>query len=211
MVYHLVEGETILNTFNASIGYDLSVLDPKGGVLSLVTYWRPRRGRPDLEPPGEKVQTLSYLPLSGRKYCLCGSGKRFASCCRELPYWRPLCPNPGMHGFSLMHPRAACFTPVDTDEIYAFLQNDERLYCSINDPHHAFWIYWGDPVLYTPNFGRICFGDFELRENYTLLVSALSETRMEVLLDVLRPLNLRTPQIQLDPAPRVMKPIMRVL
>ena len=55
-------------------------------------------------------------------------------------------------------------------------------------------------------YGTLCFGDFELQENRTLLVTALSDARMEVLLDLLHPLKLSTPKIQRDPFPRLEKP-----
>ncbi|GHO65113.1 hypothetical protein KSC_040050 [Ktedonobacter sp. SOSP1-52] len=48
-------------------------------------------------------------------------------------------------------------------------------------PQRAFWVYWGDPAYDTPPFGTICFGDLELQEPDTLLVSALSDRRMQVL------------------------------
>ena len=54
--------------------------------------------------------------------------------------------------------------------------------------------------------GTRCFGDIELLEGRTLLMSALSDARMEVLLELVRPLNLGTPQIQRDVVPRLEKP-----
>src|SRR6266567_6135100 len=57
-----------------------------------------------------------------------------------------------------------------------------------------------------PPYGTLCFGDLELQEDNTLLVSWLSDARMEVLLDLLRPLNLGTPKIQRDVFPRLEKP-----
>lgn len=196
-----------MDMFDTSMGHDLLSLDPNGGVLVCTMYWRPRPGDPNPEQPGEKLSILSYLPTDARKRCPCGSGKRFGACCRPLPYWRPVCPNPGMHGYSLMRPQAACFTPIATDEVYAFLQDDERLYCVESNPLRAFWIYWGDPAFDALPYGTLCFGDLALQENHSLLVTALSDARMEVLLELVRPLNLGTPQIQLDPIPRVEKPI----
>ena len=42
--------------------FDISRLDPNGGVLVSATYWRPREGDPDPEHPGEKIAIVSYLP-----------------------------------------------------------------------------------------------------------------------------------------------------
>lgn len=53
----------------------------------------------------------------------------------------------------------------------------------------------------------LCFGDLELQEKPTLLVTALSDTRMEVLQDLVPPLELGIPQMQLDPFPRLEKPV----
>ncbi|TMC14245.1 MAG: hypothetical protein E6J33_12060, partial [Chloroflexi bacterium] len=90
-----------------------------------------------------------------------------------------------------MRPQTARFTDIPADAVYAFLNDDERLYGVEDRPQRAFWIYWGDPAL-DAIYGTVCFGDFELQENHTLLITALSDTRMEVLLDLVRPLNLST-------------------
>jgi hypothetical protein len=120
--------------------------------------------------------------------------------------WRPVCPNPGMQGYSLVHPQTARFTNIPADAVYAFLQDDERLYCVEERQQRAFWIYWGDPAFDTPPFGTLCFGDLELQGDDSLLVSGLSDARMEVLLGLLRPLDLDTPKMQRDPFPRLEKP-----
>jgi SEC-C motif len=184
-------------------------LDPNDGVIVQATYWRPRISDAHPEQPGEKVMILSYLPKDAEDPCPCGSGKRFGACCRPLPYWRPVCPNPGMQGFNLMHPQSARFTNVPVDEVYKFLQDDKRLYCTEDTPQRAFWAYWGDPALDTRH-GRLCFGDFELQEDQTLLITALSDTRMEILLELVRPLNLGSPQIHQDPLPQMDKPVRKV-
>jgi hypothetical protein len=111
-----------------------------------------------------------------------------------------------MQGYSLVHPQSARITNIPADVVYAFLQDDERLYCVEDTPQRAFWTYWGDPAFDTPPYGTLCFGDLELQEDNTLLVSWLSDARMEVLLDLLRPLNLGTPKIQRDVFPRLEKP-----
>ena len=85
------------------------------------------------------------------------------------------------------------------------MQDDERLYCVEDTPHRAFWTYWGNPAFDILQ-GTRCFGDIELLEGRTLLISALSDARMEVLLELVRPLKLGTPQIQRDAVPRLEKP-----
>ena len=194
---------------NMPLVHDINNLDPNGGVLSHMTCWRPRPGDPDPEYPGEKVFLTSYLPTGAEDLCPCGSGKQFGSCCQPLPYWRPVCPNPGMQGYSLMHSQSARFTNIPGDEVYAFLQDDERLYCVEDTPHRVFWVYWGEPAL-DVSYGTLCFGDIELLGSHTLLVSALSDARMEVLLEIVRPLNLGTPQMRRDPTPRLEKPVRKV-
>jgi hypothetical protein len=111
-----------------------------------------------------------------------------------------------MQGYSLVRPQTARFTSAANQTVHAFLQNDERLYCVEDTSERAFWLYWGDPAYDTPSYGTICFGDFERQEPHTLLVSALSERRMEVLLDLLRPLELGTPHMQFDALPYPPKP-----
>ena len=192
--------------FNSLAGIDLRGLDPRGGVLVRATYWRPQLGAPRPEQPGEKVSIFSYLPTDAKERCPCGSGKRFGACCQPLPYWRPVCPNPGMQGCSLLAPQSATFTAVPRDEVYTFLQEDVRLYCVEDTPHRAFWLYWGDPAL-DAIYGTHSFGDFELKEDRTLVVTALSDVRMKVLLDLLSPLNLGTPQLQRSPVPYLEKPV----
>lgn len=201
-----------MNTLNTIKTADLSRLDPRGGVLVYTTYWRPEESAPDPEHPGLKMTALSYLPVAPEELCPCGSGHLFESCCQPLPYWQPVCPNPGLQGHQLMEPQAAHFSNVSIDAVYDFLQQekDDQLYCVQDDKPHAFWILWGDPALEAPPYGVICFGDIELQEDRTLLVTALSKKRMETLLDLLRPLNLGTPQMQYDPATHLEKPRRRV-
>ena len=191
---------------NIPLIHDINNLDPNGGVLSHMTCWRPRPGDPDPEYPGEKVFLTSYLPTDAENLCPCGSGKQFGSCCQPLPYWRPVCPNPGMQGYSLMHSQSARFTDIPADAVYDFLHDDVRLYCVEDTPHRVFWIYWGDPAL-DVRYGTLCFGDFELQENHTLLITALSDARMEVLLELVRPLKLGTPRIKLEPYPKLKKSV----
>lgn len=195
-----------MNIFDALAGPDLSSLDPSGGVLVITTYWRPRSGDPNPEQPGEKLSILSYLPTNADELCPCGSGNSFGACCQPLPYWRPICPNPDMQGYSLMQSQSARFTAIPANVVYTFLQDDERLYCVEDTSQRAFWTYWGDPAFDTPPYGTLCFGDLELQEDNTLFVSGLSDARMEVLLDLLSPLKLGTPKIQRDAFPRLEKP-----
>ena len=194
---------------NMPLVHDIDNLDPNGGVLSHMACWRPRPGDPDPEYPGEKVFLTSYIPTDAEDPCPCGSGKQFDSCCQPLPYWRPVCPNPGMQGYSLMHSQSASFTNIPTDAVYAFLQDDERLYCVEDTPHRVFWVYWGEPALDVP-YGTLCFGDIELLGSRTLLVSALSDAPMEILVELVRPLKLGTPQMHRDPVPRLEKPVWKV-
>ena len=107
-----------------------------------------------------------------------------------------------------MRSQSARFTNIPADAVYDFLQDDVRLYCVEDTPHRVFWVYWGDPALDVP-YGTLCFGDFELQENDTLLITALSDVRMETLLEVVRPLKLGTPQIEVEPYPHLAKPVQK--
>jgi len=184
---------------------NLRRLDPSGGVLVCTTYWRPQSGAQNPEQPGEKASVLSYLPMKAKEQCPCGSGNVFEACCQPLPYWKPLCPNPGMQGYSVFSPQSATFPKISRNRVYPFLQEDIQLYCVEDTPQRAFWVYWGDPALDAPPFGTLCFGDFELTK-HALVVSVLSDIRMNTLLDLIRPLNLGTPQLCRDPLPFPEKP-----
>ena len=61
---------------------------------------------------------------------------------------------------------------------------DARLRCVDRSPESSFWLLWGDPPV-EDQYGILCFGDIELKQNHTLVVSAMSDLRMRVLLDVL--------------------------
>ena len=83
---------------------DMNKLNPDKGVLYLATYWRPRPDDPDPDMPGEKIHITSYLPLSNKDDCPCGSGKLYNACCRRKSHWPLFCPNPGLSGYSLLRP-----------------------------------------------------------------------------------------------------------
>jgi hypothetical protein len=92
-----------------------------------------------------------------------------------LPESRHAGLQPGASAISSLHE----YPP---DVVYAFLQDDERLYCTEDTPQRAFWTYWGNPAFDIPQ-GTLCFGDIELLESQTLLITAQSDARMEVLLE----------------------------
>ena len=77
---------------------------------------------------------------------------------------------------------------------------DQRLHCVDESEASSFWILWGDPALQDP-YGILCFGDFELKHNRTLLVTSMSDARMRVQLGLLREMtrmHLGTPEIEYD-------------
>lgn len=198
-----------MGMFDTLKSSDLRNLDPNRGVLTLTAYWRPQQGTPDPEMPGGKAFILSYLPIETEDPCPCSSDKPFGTCCQRLPYWQPVSPNPGMEGYGLLIYQSATFIDVPWDEVYDFLQEDVRLLCVEDARKRSFWLYWGDPVLHNA-YGILCFGDFELKENRTLVVTALSDMRMKVLLDLLSPLNLGMPQLQREVAPHLEKSIRKL-
>ncbi len=87
------------------------------------------------------------------------------------------------------------------------LMDEERLYCIENTLKRAFWLYWGTPALQA-TYGMCCFGDIELIDARTLVVTAMSDHRMQVLRDLLDNLvgdRLGNPRIERDPVKRIPK------
>jgi hypothetical protein len=185
-------------------------LDPNRGVLVHTVCWRPRPGDPNPEFPGEKAHITTYHLTRDESLCPCGSGWRFDHCCQKLPYWQPVCLNPDMQGYSLVQPISIRFTNIPADAIYTALQDDERLYCIEDTPQRVFWLYWGKPAFEIPQ-GTLSFGDIQLLEGHTLLISTLSNTRMQMLLELMHPFKLGIPQIKREPPSRQEKPAQKVL
>lgn len=182
-------------------------LNPNEGVLCLAAYWRPRPEDPDPDMPGEKIHITSYLPLSDQDDCPCGCGKSYKKCCQRKSYWPLFCPNPKLEGHSLLRPQKATFKEVDGMTLGPKLMDEERLYCVENTIKRAFWLYWGTPALQAP-YGICCFGDFELIDAHTLVVTAISDYRMQVLRDFLESLmgdSLGEPHIEREPTRRMPK------
>lgn len=186
-------------------------VDPNGGFLCVWTHWRPDPEAPDSDMPGHKLMMTTYIPVADEDDCLCGSGEQFRHCCQPKTHWHPICPNPAMQGYSLMEPQAATFHDVDGVALRERLLADERLHCvEDNGSNGGFWSYWGSPAL-EAEYGILCFGDIELKGD-TLLATALSDLRMETLLDLLEEIAgdcLDTPQIQADPPPSFEKQVKR--
>jgi hypothetical protein len=112
---------------------------------------------------------------------------------------QPVCPNPGLQGYGLLAPQSATFRAVDGSTVHERLMDDLRLYCVEDILDRAFWTLWGEPALES-KYGIICFGDVELQHRQTLIVSALSTTRMAVLLDLLAEVGgLSGPTVRHDP------------
>ena len=128
-----------------------------------------------------------YLPCEADAPCLCGSGKVYRDCCRRERYWHPICPNPGLAGYNLMRLQSATFTPIDGVVWRERLLDDIRLQCVEYNPQRSFWLYWGDPAL-DDQYGTLCFGDIELKNGHTLHLTAMSNVRMQTLLDLLNEL-----------------------
>ncbi|TAK32176.1 MAG: hypothetical protein EPO21_15665 [Chloroflexota bacterium] len=183
------------------------LIDPDAGFLCLTTYWRPNPQDPDPEMPGQKLTMSSYIPALSTQPCLCGSGKSYRACCQRQRMWRPICPNLGRRGYSLAAPQAATFHQADGPAIRERLTTDARLRCVDTSPVSSFWLLWGHPPV-EDQYGILCFGDIELKQNHTLVVSAMSDLRMRILLDVLDELAggcLGEPLMSHDPAPTIDK------
>lgn len=182
-------------------------IDPNGGFLCMTVHWRPQRGAPTPEMPGEKVSMSSYLRRAPATPCLCGSGRLYRTCCRPQRYWRPVCPNPDMTGYSLVAPQTATFDPVDGSPLRERLMAERRLHCVDTSLPSSFWLFWGAPPVQEP-YGILCFGDVELKDNTTLLLTAMSDLRMQRLLAVLHECTgeyLGAPRLSYDPVPLIDK------
>jgi hypothetical protein len=186
--------------------FDLSQIDPDTGVVYMTSYWRANPQARNPEMPGQKLSMLAFLPVHGNARCPCGSGKRFRECCRPLPYWQVLCPNPGLTGYASVEPVTYTFKGVDGAALRKALLEDVRFKCTEDTPGRSFWTYWGDPALDDSRYGTYCFGDIELQRRHTLIVSGLSEVRADPLRELVeahstRPLG--TPEIERE-APKVL-------
>lgn len=162
----------------------LKTADPYGGFLLWGSYWMPDQKAPDPEMPGLKKHSVVFLPATPKSICLCGSGQTYHECCRLKREWQPICHNPGAESFSLIVSQRALFKHVDGPKLQERLWDDPRLNCVEDKPKQGFWILWGDPAIET-EFGVICFGDIELKNKKSLLVTAMSDIRMQTLLDLL--------------------------
>jgi hypothetical protein len=74
---------------------------------------------------------------------------------------------------------------VDGDVVRERLMADRRLHCTDDSLASSFWAYWGDPPI-EEQYGIFCFGDVELGGNHILVVTAMSDLRMQALLGLLR-------------------------
>lgn len=172
-------------------------IDPDGGFLCMTSHWRPDPDADDPERPGQKLTMNSYIPLHPSEDCLCGSGKRYGKCCQPKRLWHPVCPNPDGEKYRLIQPQTAKFHSINGEKIREHLMANPRLRCTDTSQDSAFWILHGHPPI-EDQYGFLCFGDFELKHNRTLLVSAMSDLRMEILLDLLlenAPIGLGKPRI----------------
>jgi hypothetical protein len=182
-------------------------VDPDSGFLCLEMHWRPNPADPDPEVPGQKLSMSSFIPAQPRDPCLCGSGKSYGACCRRRPAWWPICPNPGLEGYSLVQPRAATFRGFDRAALRERLSADCRLHSVSDDPGEGFWVLWGDPPT-EDDYGILCFGDIQLHADGRLEVTAMSKLRMRVLLDLLQEIAgdlLGPPEMQSQPIPVIDK------
>ena len=182
-------------------------VNPDSGFLCLEMHWRPNPADPNPDMPGQKLSTSSFIPALPRSPCLCGSGKRFAAGCRRRPVWWPLCPNPGLEGYSLVSPQAAVFHGFDRAALRERLAADGRLHHPVDEPDEGFWILWGDPP-FEDDYGIVCFGDIQLHADGRLEMTAMSELRMRVLMEFVQEAAgdlVGATQVQAQPVPVIDK------
>ena len=85
----------------------------------------------------------------------------------------------------MLAPQEIICDQVDGDKIRAQLNDDIRFHCVEDTAKRAFWTLWGNPALESPSYGINCFGDIELQHNRKLVVTALSDNRKAILMDIL--------------------------
>jgi hypothetical protein len=84
---------------------------------------------------------------------------------------------------------------------------ERRLHCVDTSLQSSFWLFWGEPPVQDP-YGILCFGDVELKDNTTLLLTAMSDIRMQRLLEILHECAgeyLDAPRLSYDPVPLIDK------
>ncbi len=94
---------------------------------------------------------------------------------------------------------------VDPPTLKQRLDDDPRLAITSDTPGGGFWILWGDPALEDPQYGILGFGDLELKSDGTLVVIAMSNLRMQILLDLLQEIAAEC----LGPVPKITKKPLR--
>ncbi len=190
----------------------LKTNDPYGGFLLWGSFWKPDPQAPDPDMPGLKQQAIIYVSVEPEKTCLCGSGRPYGVCCRPKPDWRPVCHNPGAKDYSLVVPQETLFKRVDGPALHDHLLHNPHLACVEDTLDGGFWLYWGVLALET-ELGIICFGDFELKPDGSLLVTAMSDLRMKIMLDLLQEIAADClpdePKITKVPPPMLRKPPMK--
>gem|GEM_PF-1815289 len=176
-------------------------LDIDGGFLCFWTYWRPDPDDDDPEMPGLKQQVFTYIPTLSHEPCLCGSKNVYGRCCRPQRFWQTICPNLAWQGYSFLESQTAVYHGVDGRRVRERLMDEIQLQCVEDTSRRAFWILWGDPALKS-EYGVMCFGDIELQDNRTLIVTAMSRSRMAALSRILKKLmgeQLPQPDMDYDP------------
>jgi hypothetical protein len=188
----------------------LEQVDPYGGFIQYITFWRPDPAAPDPDMPGLKMQSTFFKAVKPGEPCLCGSGRRYGQCCRPKRAWQIICANPGMKGYSGVVPQKVAIEVLDAPTLKQRLKDDPRLAITEDIPGGGFWIYWGDPYLEDPAYGVICFGDLELKPDGSLQVTAMSDVRMQALLGLLAEIAADclgpAPPVQKDPPLTIKKP-----
>jgi hypothetical protein len=186
-----------------------STADPYGGFLLWGSFWRPNPEADNPEMPGLKQQTIIYIPVDPGEDCLCGSGKSYRRCCQPKRNWQLICHDLGAQSYSFVVPQEASFSQVDGKKLKRQLVNDYRLNCVENTENKGFWNLWGEEIIET-EFGIICFGDIELKGYDGLLVTAMSDSRLRYLLDLLKEIAsdcIGEPKITKDSPKYLPKPI----
>jgi hypothetical protein len=151
-------------------------IDVNSGHLCAWVYWRPNPDDPDPDMPGLNQHMTTFIRAQPDQDCLGGSRKPYSACCRLNRYWHPICPNPGMAGYSQIAWHWATFVSLDRQAIREQLLAEVRVHDLEDTPERSFGTYWGEPELES-EFGIMCFGDLELNQD-SLLVTTMSELRM---------------------------------
>jgi hypothetical protein len=188
---------------------NLSDLHPNDVFFVYVSHWQPDPKAANPEMPGLKAMMTMLKLAEPEMPCVCGSGRTFGSCCRRRNYWIPVCVNPDFEGYSKVEILSLVYPSVDEPILRKALANDRRFRCVDDGEDKPHWLFHSDSPKRFAEYGEINLGDIELNPDGSLLVTAMSRTRMAAIRESLEQAGLGLPEpiLTIEPSGRVKKPL----